>query len=84
MIKEFLEKYTHLKIAIQHLGINGGGFKVQVYNTTLDFLCERPIFEHFISDVDIECSWLNFEALVVIPIADWLEECEQKRKKKEL
>jgi hypothetical protein len=83
MIKEFLEKYDHLKIAIQHLGINGGGFKVQVYNTTLDFLCERPIFEHFISDFDVQHSWLNFGALVIVPINNWLEECEKKRRQVE-
>lgn len=81
MLKEFLEKNDHFKIAIQEYD---GGFKVEVYNTTLDFLCEKPVFKHFISGFDIQNTYVDFETLVVTPINNWLEECENKRKQRRL
>ena len=77
MIKEFLEKYTHLKIAIQQLEIHGGCFRIQVYNTTYDNF--EPVFEHFITNFEISNAAFDFETAIVVPITNWLEECKMKR-----
>lgn len=81
MIKKFLEEHTHLKLAIQHLGIYGGGFMVQVYNTTWDSGYE-PIHEHFISDFEIEHLRVDFETAIMTPIVNWWEEIEKERRER--
>ena len=79
-LKKFLEEHDcHLKIAIQHLGIFGGGFNIQVYNTTCDYLCQEPIFEHFISDEDIAKLNVDFDTAIMIPIENWWNDFLQKR-----
>ena len=45
MIKDFFKKNSHLKLGLQHLDLLGGGWKIEIYNTTYDFGIE-PIFEH--------------------------------------
>ena len=76
-IKEFLEQHTHLKIAIQHLGIFGGGFKIQVYNTTWDSF--EPVFEHFVIDEDIQRLNVDFETVIMTPIENWWDDFMKKR-----
>lgn len=78
MIKDFLEKNTHLKIAIQHLGIHGGGFMVEVYNTTYDPF--EPIHKHFVTDFEIERSRADFETMIMVPIENWWEDLNKRRK----
>lgn len=78
MIKEFFEKNTHLKLGLQHVGVNGGGFEVKVYNTTWD--CFSPIFMHFISDSDIQNMNVDFETLIMTPIINWWDDILKKRK----
>lgn len=73
MIKKFLEEHTQFKIAIQHLGINGGGFMVQLYNTTWDYTCEKPAYEHFISDFELANLRVDFETAIMTPIINWWE-----------
>ena len=67
MIKNFFEEHTHLKLALQHLGINGGGWLIQVYNTTYDSGYE-PVFSHFVTDFDIEHLKVDFETIIMTPI----------------
>lgn len=81
MIKEFFNKNTHLKLSLQHVGINGGGFEIKVYNTTWDY-CFSPIFMHFVSDFDIEHLKVDFETIIMTPIINWWDDIEQRRLKK--
>ena len=76
-MKKFLEEQTHLKIAIQHLGIFGGGFKIQVYNTTWDSF--EPVFEHFVMDADISRLNVDFETVIMTPIEKWWNDVIAKR-----
>ena len=76
MIKEFFEKNTHLKFAIQHLGIHGGGFMINVYNTTYDII--DPIFEHFITDFELERLNVDFETAIMTPIINWWKDVNKK------
>lgn len=78
-IKEFFKKYDHLKLAIEHLGINGGCWKIEVYNTTYDFGID-PIFEHYISDDDVENLLVDFETIIMTPILNWWESVQAKRR----
>ena len=75
MIKEFLKKHSHLKIAIQEQEIYGGGFMVQVYNTIYDHFV--PVYKHFVSNYEIEKSNVDFETMIMVPIENWLEELEK-------
>lgn len=78
MIKEFLEKYDWMRLYIQHLGINGGGFKVSLYNTTYSFA--EPVFEHFINDEDLSNLRVDFETAIMTPVVNWMLAQEEKRK----
>lgn len=82
MTKKFLEEHTQFKLAIQHLGINGGGFKIQLYNTTWDYTCTEAAYEHFISDFELANLRVDFETAIMIPIINWWEEYEGKRGKR--
>lgn len=80
MIKKFLEEHHHLKLATQHLGIHGGGFMVQVYNTTWDYTCSEPIFEHFVTDFDLANLNVNFETAIITPVISWWDVVNKKQK----
>ena len=77
-IKEFFEEHTHLKLGLQHLGIFGGGFQIQVYNTTWDPF--EPIFVHFVTDFDVNHLNVDFETIIMTPIINWWRDCENKRR----
>lgn len=72
--KEFLKKYTHLKIAMQHLEIHGGGYQIEVYNTTWNSI--EPVFKYFISDMEIDKLKVNYETAIMVPIINWYEDGE--------
>ena len=79
MIKEFFKKNSHLKLGLQHLGLYGGGWKIEVYNTTYDFGIE-PIFEHYILDEELESLNVDFETAIMTPVIDWKRCIEERRK----
>ena len=74
-IKNFLEEHTHLKIAIQYLGIFNGGFHVQVYNTT--WKAYEPVFESFFISEDLSLLNVDFETAIMLAIEDWYKEQEK-------
>lgn len=78
MVKEFLEKYPHFKLAIQHLGIFNGSWEVSVYNTTYD--CFTPIFRYYITDAELMCLNVSFEVAIMTPVLNWAEGLENNRK----
>lgn len=80
MIKEFLKKHSHLKLGLQHLELHGGGWKIEIYNTTYNLGLE-PVFEHYITDDKINNLNVDFETAIITPIVNWLEDCEERRKK---
>ena len=62
MIKDFFEKHTHLKLGLQHLDIFGGGWNIQVYNTT--WASWEPVFEYFVTDFDVDHLNVDFETII--------------------
>lgn len=78
MIKKFFKEHDHLKLGLQHLGLYGGGWKIQVYNTTYDSGFES-IFEHYILDEEMENLNVNFETAIITPIINWYEDCIERR-----
>lgn len=78
-IKEFFEKYDWLKISIQHLGLFGGCWKIEVYNTTWDIF--EPVFEHYITDKMINNLYLDFETIIMTPVLDWWERTNTGKEK---
>lgn len=79
MIKKFLSEHTQFAIRIQHLGINGGCWEVELYNTTYDPY--EPVFKHYISDQTADMLSGDFDILVMVPIKNWYEKFEEGRKK---
>ena len=79
MIEKFFREHSHLKLSLQHLGVHGGSWRIQIYNTTLDFGID-PIFEHYITDETIKNLNIDFETVIMSPIINWLEDIEKKRK----
>lgn len=71
MIKEFFEKYDHLCFKLQHDSRYGGGWLMQIYNTTLDFGCKEPIFQQRILDSEFNDSNADFETVIMIPVINW-------------
>lgn len=82
-MKEFLKENDHLQISIQHLGIYGGCFKVEVFNTTFDCGLE-PVFRHYILDQELDILYVDFDTAILTPIKIWLEDlkesCEKENK----
>ena len=76
MIKEFFKKNSHLKL--QHLDLFGGGWKIEIYNTTYDFGI-NPIFGHYIADEELERLNVDFETAIMTPVINWKEDLEKKR-----
>ena len=81
MIKEFLEKYNHLKLSLQHLDEFGGCWRIQIYNTTYDSGLD-PIFVHYITDEELNNLNLDFETAIMIPVLNWMSENERRRNEK--
>lgn len=69
-LNDFFKKNGHLKLGLQHLDLNGGVWRIQIYNTTYDFGIE-PVFEHLISDAEVETCVLDFETVIMTPILNW-------------
>ena len=82
MIKEFLKNNSHLKLGLQHLGVYGGGWKIQIYNTTYDSGIE-PIFEYYILDEELEQINVDFETAIMTPVINWKKDMEDKRRKED-
>ena len=82
MIKEFFKKNSQLKLGLQHLGLYGGGWKIEVYNTAYAFGIE-PIFEHYILDEELESLNVDFETAIMTPVINWKEDLEKKERRKE-
>lgn len=78
MIKDFFKKNSHLKLGLQHLDLLGGGWKIEIYNTTYDFGID-PIFEHYIVDEELERLNVDFETAIMTPVINWKEDLEKKR-----
>lgn len=78
-IKEFLKENSHLKLSIQHLGVYGGGFKVEVFNTTYDFGLE-PVFHYYILDLELDILDVDFDTAILTPIKNWLDDAMEIRK----
>lgn len=76
MIKDFFKKNDHLKFIIQHLGINDGGWQVEIYNTTSGN--NTPCYRHFYSDFEIDNLVIDFEAAIMTPIISWWEESQER------
>ena len=68
-MKEFLKKYGWLKITIQHLDLHGGGWQIEVHNTTYDLF--EPIFKHYVTDMEMDNLNVAFETVVMTPIISW-------------
>lgn len=68
IIKEFFETRDHLCFKLQHIGRYDGGWKIQIYNTTLDLDCAEPIYEHIVLDSEIDNSNVDFETLIMTPV----------------
>lgn len=77
MIKEFLEKYGHFRLSIQHLGVFNGSWRVSIYNTTYD--CFEPIFNHYITDDEMNKLNVDFETVIMTPVMAWIESKEEVR-----
>lgn len=80
MIEEFFKKYSHLKLALQHLGLCGGGWKIQIYNATYDFGVD-PIFEYYIRDDELKSLNVDFETAIMTPIINWKRDLYLEREK---
>lgn len=78
-VKQFLDTNTQFKLSIQHLGLFGGCFKIQLYNTTYDYFCENPVFEHYILDFDIKNLAVDFETVIMTPIVAWFEDSKRTK-----
>ena len=65
MIKEFFEEHDHLCLKLQHISRFGGGWQIRIYNTTLDFGCREPIYEHIILDSEFNDSNADFETIIM-------------------
>lgn len=78
MIKKFFSEHSHLKLSLQQLGLFGGGWRIQIYNTTWDSGFE-PIFEHYILNKDIDKLNVDFETVIMTPIINWWEEINERR-----
>lgn len=78
MIKQFFKENSHLKLGLQQLGVFGGGWKIQVYNTTWDFGVD-PIFEHYILNEEIDKLNVDFETAIMTPIINWWEDIKERR-----
>lgn len=83
MIKKFFREHSHLKLALQQLGLFGGGWRIQVYNTTWDCGVE-PIFEHYITNEDLDKLKVDFETAIMTPIINWWEDIQERRRKEKV
>ena len=81
MIKEFFKKNSHLKLGLKYLGLYGGGWKIEVYNTAYDFRI-GPIFEHYILDEELESLNVDFETAIMTPVVNWKEDLEKKERRR--
>lgn len=78
MIRDFLEKHTHLKLSLQHLDKFGGCLSIQIYNTTYDSGLD-PIFVHYITNEELNNLNVDFETAIMIPVLNWMLENERRR-----
>lgn len=78
MIKDFLKKHSQFKLSLQHLGLFCGGWKIQIYDTTYDSGFE-PVFEHYITDFELDALNVDFETAIITPVINWFEDCEKNR-----
>lgn len=72
--KEFLYKYNNLRISEQYWDY-GPGILIQVHDT----ITRQLVFEHFISNFDIENSLVEYEYLVMVPINSWVKIYEKNK-----
>lgn len=72
-IKEFFKEHDYLKLCLQHMDLDGGCWRIQIYNTTWNVF--DPIFKHYISDYKIDnlVDEISFETVIMTPILDWWE-----------
>ena len=49
---------------------------INVYNTTYDII--DPIFEHFITDFELERLNVDFETAIMTPIINWWKDVNKK------
>lgn len=80
MIEKFFREHSHLKLSLQQLGLFGGGWQIEIYNTTWDGGIE-PIFRHYIMNETIENLNVDFETIIMTPIINWWEDNEKRRRR---
>jgi hypothetical protein len=73
-MEAFFTTNSHLKLSLQHLDLFGGCWKIQIYNTTIDYACMEPIFEHLVTDDLVKNCKVSFETLIMTPILNWWED----------
>lgn len=73
-IKYFFKKHDYLKLDLQHLGLQGGGWMIKIYNTTWNHT--TPVFKHYILDEEIDAlvGSITFEVIIMTPILEWWNE----------
>lgn len=73
-IKDFFKEHGHLKLSLQHLRLYGGGWMIEVYNTTWNHT--TPVFKHYILDEELDNlnEAIDFETAIMTPIASWWDE----------
>lgn len=85
MLKEFLQKHTHLSVKFSYVGgLNNhwtpsNYWVIQVFNNTFD-LC-TPIFEYTMTAEELDKLNVDFETALITPIVNWWD---NRHKKEEL
>lgn len=77
--KDFFKKNSHLKLSLQHTDAFGGGYKIQIYNTTYD-MGIKPVYERFMQDIIVDRLNVDFETAIMTPIIKWWEDVENMLK----
>lgn len=70
-LKDFFKEHGYLCLSLQHLDLHGGGWRIQIYNTTWDVF--DPIFKHYILDSEIDAlvDDIDFETVIMTAILSW-------------
>lgn len=82
MLKEFLQKHTHLSVKFSYSNNSlqfGSYWIIQIFNNTFD-LC-TPIFEYKMTAKELDNINVDFETALMTPVVNWWD---NRHKKEEL